>query len=61
MYFAGHLNKNKSNWSGSSNKAVTYLTFSPDGNELLVNMGAEQIYLYDIFNGSKPVVGLIYI
>lgn len=36
-------------------KTITHLTFSPDGTELLVNMGGEQIYLYDI-NGARPAV-----
>jgi len=35
------------------------LTFSDDGNELLVNMGGEQIYLFDIndSNSSKKIFG----
>jgi len=35
------------------------LTFSDDGNELLVNMGGEQIYLFDINdpNSSKQIFG----
>uniref|UniRef100_A0A182P8N9 WD and tetratricopeptide repeats protein 1 n=1 Tax=Anopheles epiroticus TaxID=199890 RepID=A0A182P8N9_9DIPT len=36
-------------------KAVTYLTFSPDGTELLANMGTEHIYLYDITRSRQPV------
>lgn len=36
------------------NLASTYLTFSADGNELLVNLGGEQIYLFDINNKRKP-------
>ncbi|OAD59937.1 WD and tetratricopeptide repeats protein 1 [Eufriesea mexicana] len=32
---------------------TTYLTFSADGNELLVNMGGEQIYLFDINNPKR--------
>lgn len=32
------------------------MTFSPDGCELLVNMGSEQIYLYDLLNAEQPVV-----
>lgn len=28
--------------------AATYVTFSPDGRELLVNLGGEQIYLFDV-------------
>lgn len=50
-YFCpGHLRKYPEN----SCKAITYLTFSPDGRELLVNMGAEQIYLYDLDKGKEP-------
>lgn len=37
-------------------KAITHLAFSADGTELLVNMGAEQIYLYDLKNAREPVV-----
>ncbi|XP_014680234.1 PREDICTED: uncharacterized protein LOC106820210, partial [Priapulus caudatus] len=28
--------------------AATYITFSPDGSELLANLGGEQIYLFDV-------------
>lgn len=28
--------------------AATYITFSPDGHDLLVNLGGEQIYLYNV-------------
>jgi WD and tetratricopeptide repeat-containing protein 1 len=31
--------------------ASTFVTFSPDGKELLVNLGGEQIYLFPI-NGN---------
>lgn len=58
-YFCpGHLNKVKDGKSDFSNKAITYLTFSPDGTELLVNMGAEQIYLFDVNNAKVPVVSV---
>lgn len=42
---AGHLSGQR-----DSNRSLTttYLTFSADGNELLVNMGGEQIYLFDV-------------
>lgn len=33
--------------------ASTYVTFSPDGKELLVNLGGEQIYLFDIENPTE--------
>lgn len=36
--------------------AATYLTFSPDGRELLVNMGSEQIYLYDIYKTQETKI-----
>lgn len=51
-YFApGHLQKPS---VGASQRAATYLAFSPDGRELLVNIGAEQIYLYDIYSTKQP-------
>uniref|UniRef100_A0A182J123 WD and tetratricopeptide repeats protein 1 n=1 Tax=Anopheles atroparvus TaxID=41427 RepID=A0A182J123_ANOAO len=36
-------------------KTITYLTFSPDGTELLVNMGTDHIYLYNINSSRQPV------
>uniref|UniRef100_A0A182VY85 WD and tetratricopeptide repeats protein 1 n=1 Tax=Anopheles minimus TaxID=112268 RepID=A0A182VY85_9DIPT len=36
-------------------KAVTYLTFSPDGTELLANMGTDHIYLYDVTQPRHPL------
>ena len=32
---------------------ATYITFSPDGNELLANLGGEQVYLFDIRHRRK--------
>ncbi|KAI4489570.1 hypothetical protein M0802_011007 [Mischocyttarus mexicanus] len=49
-FIAGHLRSPLRN--NNRSLTATYLTFSADGNELLVNMGGEQIYLYDI-NDSK--------
>lgn len=57
---SGHLFKNKYRGSGCSNKAITHLTFSPDGDELLANIGGEQIYLFDIIGGQQPVVSKPY-
>uniref|UniRef100_A0A182NSR3 WD and tetratricopeptide repeats protein 1 n=1 Tax=Anopheles dirus TaxID=7168 RepID=A0A182NSR3_9DIPT len=37
-------------------KAVTYLAFSPDGTELLANVGSDQIYLYDINRPREPLL-----
>lgn len=34
--------------------ASTYMTFGPDGKELLVNIGGEQIYLFDINSKRSP-------
>lgn len=50
-YFApGHLQPHLI----AANKAATFVSFSPNGQELLVNLGSEQIYLFDI-NNSKEV------
>ncbi|XP_055548241.1 WD and tetratricopeptide repeats protein 1 [Wyeomyia smithii] len=55
-YCPGHLRKNKDTvYSFLNQKAITYLTFSPDGGELLVNMGSEQIYLYDLNRPKEPM------
>lgn len=50
----GHFSKHRE-MTTLLHKTITHLTFSPDGTELLVNMGGEQIYLYDI-NGARPAV-----
>lgn len=53
-YFApGHL---QSSHMIASNKAATFVSFSPNGRELLVNLGSEQIYLYDIYNSTQPTI-----
>ena len=38
-----------------SSVAATYIQFSPDGRELLVNLSGEQIYLYDTLSHTQPV------
>ena len=55
-FVAGHLSKAKKNstW-GRDTYTSTYVTFSPNGRELLANMGSEQIYLFDVFHG-KPIL-----
>lgn len=54
-YVAGHLPVKQQDYRKKyRNLASTYLTFSADGNELLVNLGGEQIYLFDINNRRKP-------
>ena len=41
--------------------SVTSLLFSEAGNELLVNIGGEQLYLFDLAKqGQSPPVGLKY-
>lgn len=60
-YCPGHLNKFKDRKAHYTTKTITYLTFSPDGSELLVNMGSEHIYLYDLYNAQEPVVGIEHI
>lgn len=50
-YSPGHLQASKEPY----NKTITFVSFSPDGRELLVNYGAEQIYLFDIDKSETPV------
>lgn len=35
---------------------ATYVTFSPDGKDLLANLGGEQIYLFNIQSKRKQLV-----
>lgn len=54
-YVAGHLPIKQQDYRKKYRTlASTYLTFSPDGSELLVNLGGEQIYLFDINNNRRP-------
>lgn len=36
------------------NLAISYLTFNSQGTELLVNMGGDQVYLYDLYESMEP-------
>ncbi|XP_033636090.1 WD and tetratricopeptide repeats protein 1-like [Asterias rubens] len=56
QYFvAGHLPLKDNNRNRKYRSLVsTYLTFSPTGQELLVNLGGEQVYLFDLHNLKKP-------
>ncbi|KAF9422720.1 hypothetical protein HW555_001714, partial [Spodoptera exigua] len=55
-YFApGHLSM-EPNEHTFPKKATTYVAFSNDGNELLVNLGSEQIYIFDINSARRPVL-----
>ncbi|KAJ8985072.1 hypothetical protein NQ317_019756 [Molorchus minor] len=54
QYFApGHLAMENSNFTNYK-LAATYVSFNAAGSELLVNMGGEQIYLFDI-NNSRHI------
>lgn len=35
---------------------TTYVTFSPDGKDLLANLGGEQIYLFNVMSRRKQMV-----
>lgn len=54
-YCPGHINKNNSRIIDHESRAITYLTFNAAGTELLVNMGGDHIYLYDLLNAEQPV------
>ncbi|XP_073845069.1 WD and tetratricopeptide repeats 1 [Musca autumnalis] len=54
-YCPGHISKNNSKRIEHESRAITYLTFNATGTELLVNMGAEHIYIYDLYNAEQPV------
>ncbi len=41
--------------SPCSTVAATYLTFSADGEDLLVNLSGEQVYLYNVANYQQPI------
>lgn len=60
MFLKGHLPKKILEYrKRMKTLSVTYLTFSPDGKELLVNLGGEQLYLYDL-NGKNPMSSIKY-
>jgi len=54
QYFVpGHIHSNDNEIiipKKQKNYVITYLTFSPDGQELLVNYGGEYVYLYNLVN-----------
>ena len=57
-YAPGHLSDMKRlgrSHRSSYTLAVTYVTFSPDGSELLVNMSDEYVYLYNLLDEDNPV------
>ncbi len=57
QYVAGHLPAKQSYYKKRLRPlAATYLTFSPNGKDLLVNLGGEQIYLFTELSRSEPVL-----
>ncbi|XP_017468152.1 PREDICTED: WD and tetratricopeptide repeats protein 1 [Rhagoletis zephyria] len=54
-YCPGHISKENSKLIEHDSRAITYLTFNSSGTELLVNMGGEHIYLYDLLHAEQPV------
>ena len=54
-YVAGHLPQKRLNGRKKfKSLACTYVAFSPDGSEMLSNLGGEQIYLFDVFKPNPP-------
>ncbi|KAM3935853.1 WD and tetratricopeptide repeats protein 1 isoform 1-T1 [Leptodactylus fuscus] len=59
-YVAGHLPVKLPDYNNRLRVLVaTYVTFSPDGTELLVNMGGEQVYLFDLTFKQRPCTFLL--
>ncbi|XP_077432868.1 WD and tetratricopeptide repeats protein 1 isoform X2 [Vanacampus margaritifer] len=54
-YVAGHLPAKLVDYNNRLRVLVaTYVAFSPDGTELLVNIGGEQVYLFDLTCKERP-------
>ncbi|XP_013779235.1 WD and tetratricopeptide repeats protein 1-like isoform X1 [Limulus polyphemus] len=54
-FVAGHLPLKQTDYRKRyRNLASTFLSFSPDGSELLANLGGEQIYLFNVVKPQKP-------
>lgn len=53
-FVAGHLPLKQTDYKKKYRTLTsTYLAFSPDGSELLANLGGEQIYLFNVMKTSK--------
>ena len=53
-YVPGHLPKKINEYrKRMKTLSCTFLTFSPNGQELLVNLGGEQLYIFDAKIGSQ--------
>ena len=56
-FVAGHLpSRVKEFHKENRSLHATYVTFSPDGNDLLVNLGGEQIYLFNLLEEKKRLM-----
>lgn len=54
QYFVpGQIHLHEPKITKNKNIGITYLTFSPDGQELLVNYGSEYVYLYNLLNQTE--------
>ncbi|XP_039479864.1 WD and tetratricopeptide repeats protein 1 isoform X1 [Drosophila santomea] len=54
-YAPGQIVKNISRNIVHESRAITYLTFNGNGTELLVNMGCEHVYRFDLNHAVPPV------
>lgn len=56
-FVAGHLPQKQNEFRRRYRSlTATYVTFSPDGKDLLVNLGGEQIYLFNIMSKRNQLV-----
>lgn len=55
--FLGHVSfKRKYKEGEVRDYSATYVTFGPNGTDLLVNLGGEQIYLFDTTSKSQHLL-----
>ena len=56
-YAPGHVARNQTHKGGTNvaSIAATYLTFSPCGRELLVNLSGDHVYLYHLEGNIRPI------
>lgn len=54
-YSPGHIQQTTQGYVDHESRAITFLTFNDLGNELLVNMGGDHVYLYDLQSAQQPV------
>lgn len=58
FFSPGHLSCSSSSWSkrdARNSVAATYVSFSSSGQELLVNLSGEQVYLYNTASHQQPI------